>query len=101
MKKVGFIGWRGMVGSVLIKSMIDESDFKNLEPYFFSTSQAGQKNPEWNINYMNQLLIDAYDIKELFKMDIIMTCQGGDFTKKVFYKLREFGWKGHWVDVGL
>ena len=99
MKKVAFIGWRGMVGSVLIKRMIEESDFDDFESYFFSTSQVGQKNPEWNINYMNQLLIDAYDIKELFKMDIIMTCQGGDFTKKVFYKLRESGWNGHWIDA--
>lgn len=99
MKKVGFIGWRGMVGSVLIKRMIEESDFDSLESYFFSSSQAGQKNPEWNINFINQVLIDAYDIKQLSKMDIIVTCQGGDYTKKVFYKLREFGWKGHWVDA--
>ncbi|MDB4040735.1 aspartate-semialdehyde dehydrogenase [Methylophilaceae bacterium] len=99
MKKVGFIGWRGMVGSVLIKSMIDESDFKNLEPYFFSTSQAGQKNPEWNIKYKNELLIDAYNIEELSKMDIVITCQGGEYTDKVFSKLRKSGWNGHWVDA--
>ncbi|MFL2981182.1 MAG: aspartate-semialdehyde dehydrogenase [Methylophilaceae bacterium] len=99
MKKVAFIGWRGMVGSVLIKRMIEESDFDDFESYFFSTSQVGQKNPEWNINFINQVLIDAYDIKQLSKMDIIVTCQGGDYTKKVFYKLREFGWKGHWVDA--
>ena len=99
MKKVAFIGWRGMVGSVLIKRMIEESDFDDFESYFFSTSQVGQKNPEWNINFINQVLIDAYDIKQLSKMDIILTCQGGDYTKKVFYKLREFGWKGHWVDA--
>ena len=99
MKKVGFIGWRGMVGSVLIKSMIDESDFKNLEPYFFSTSQAGQKNPEWNIKYKNELLIDAYNIEELSKMNIVITCQGGEYTDKVFSKLRKSGWNGHWVDA--
>jgi aspartate-semialdehyde dehydrogenase len=99
MKKVGFIGWRGMVGSVLIKSMIDESDFKNLEPYFFSTSQAGQKNPEWNIKYKNELLIDAYNIEELSKMDIVITCQGGEYTDIVFFKLRKSGWNGHWVDA--
>jgi len=99
MKKVGFIGWRGMVGSVLIKRMIEESDFDNFDSYFFSTSQVGQKNPEWNINFKNKLLIDAFDIQELSKMDIVMTCQGGEYTDKVFSKLRETGWTGHWVDA--
>ena len=99
MKKVGFIGWRGMVGSVLIKRMIEESDFKNFESYFFSTSQAGQKNPEWDINYKNDFLIDAFDIQELSKMDIVMTCQGGNYTNKVFSILRASGWIGHWVDA--
>ena len=99
MKKVGFIGWRGMVGSVLIKRMIDELDFNNFDSYFFSTSQAGQKNPEWNIDFKNELLIDAFDIKELSKMDIVMTCQGGEYTDKVFSKLRATGWIGHWVDA--
>ena len=99
MKKVGFIGWRGMVGSVLIKRMFDELDFNNFDSYFFSTSQAGQKNPEWNIDFKNELLIDAFDIKELSKMDIVMTCQGGEYTDKVFSKLRATGWIGHWVDA--
>jgi aspartate-semialdehyde dehydrogenase len=99
MKKVGFIGWRGMVGSVLIKRMIDELDFDNFDSYFFSTSQAGQKNPEWNIDFRNEFLIDAFDIQELSKMDIIMTCQGGEYTDKVFSKLRATGWTGHWVDA--
>ena len=99
MKKVGFIGWRGMVGSVLIKRMIDELDFNNFDSYFFSTSQAGQKNPEWNIDFKNELLIDAFDIQELSKMDIVMTCQGGEYTDKVFSKLRATGWIGHWVDA--
>jgi len=99
MKKVGFIGWRGMVGSVLIKRMIDESDFDNFDSYFFSTSQAGQKNPEWNISFKNKFLIDAFDIQELSKMDIIMTCQGGEFTDKVFSKLRAMSWDGHWIDA--
>jgi len=99
MKKVGFIGWRGMVGSVLIKRMIEELDFDNFDSYFFSTSQAGQKNPEWSINFKNELLIDAFDIQELSKMDILMTCQGGEYTDKVFSKLRETGWTGHWVDA--
>jgi len=99
MKKVGFIGWRGMVGSVLIKRMIDELDFNNFDSYFFSTSQAGQKNPDWNINFKNELLIDAFDIQELSKMDIVMTCQGGEYTDKVFSKLRATGWIGHWVDA--
>ena len=99
MKKVGFIGWRGMVGSVLIKRMIEESDFNEFDSYFFSTSQVGQKNPEWNINYKNKTLIDAFDIQELSKMDIIMTCQGGDYTNKVFSKLRDSQWEGHWIDA--
>lgn len=99
MEKVGFIGWRGMVGSVLIKRMIDELDFDNIDSYFFSTSQAGQKNPEWNINFRNEFLIDAFDIQELSKMDIVMTCQGGEYTDKVFSKLRATGWTGHWVDA--
>ena len=99
MKKVGFIGWRGMVGSVLIKRMIDESDFNDFESYFFSTSQVGQKNPEWNIDFKNKILIDAFDIQELSQMHIIMTCQGGEYTNKVFFKLRASGWSGHWVDV--
>ena len=99
MKKVGFIGWRGMVGSVLIKRMIEESDFSEFDSYFFSTSQVGQKNPEWNINYKNKTLIDAFDIQELSKMDIIMTCQGGDYTNKVFSKLRDSQWEGHWIDA--
>ena len=99
MKKVGFIGWRGMVGSVLIKRMIDELDFDNFDSYFFSTSQAGQKNPEWKINFKNKLLIDAFDIQELSKMDILVTCQGGEYTDKVFFTLRATGWTGHWVDA--
>ena len=99
MEKVGFIGWRGMVGSVLIKRMIDELDFDNFDSYFFSTSQAGQKNPEWKINFRNKLLINAFDIQELSKMDIVMTCQGGEYTDKVFSKLRATGWEGHWVDA--
>ena len=99
MKKVGFIGWRGMVGSVLIKRMIEELDFDNFDSYFFSTSQAGQKNPEWSINFKNELLIDAFDIQELSKMDILMTCQGGEYTNKVFSKLRQTGWTGHCVDA--
>jgi len=99
MKKVGFIGWRGMVGSVLVKRMIEESDFSEFDSYFFSTSQVGQKNPEWNINYKNKTLIDAFDIQELSKMDIIMTCQGGDYTNKVFSKLRDSQWEGHWIDA--
>ena len=99
MKKVGFIGWRGMVGSVLVKRMIEESDFSEFDSYFFSTSQVGQKNPEWNINYKNKTLIDAFDIQKLSKMDIIMTCQGGDYTNKVFSKLRDSQWEGHWIDA--
>ena len=99
MKKVGFIGWRGMVGSVLIQRMIEESDFSDFDSYFFSTSQAGQNNPEFDINFKNKILIDAFDIHELSKMDIIMTCQGGDYTDKVFSNLRNNDWDGHWIDA--
>jgi len=79
--------------------MIEELDFDNIDSYFFSTSQAGQKNPEWSINFKNELLIDAFDIQELSKMDIVMTCQGGGYTNLVFSKLRETGWNGHWIDA--
>ncbi|MDC0127463.1 aspartate-semialdehyde dehydrogenase [Methylophilaceae bacterium] len=99
MRKVGFIGWRGMVGSVLIKRMIEESDFSDFDSYFFSTSQAGQKNPEWNISFKNETLIDAFDIQELSKMDILMSCQGGEYTSKVFSQLRNIKWEGHWIDA--
>jgi aspartate-semialdehyde dehydrogenase len=97
MVKVGFIGWRGMVGSVLMDRMITENDFTGFEPVFFSTSQVGQNGPDIGMDIPP--LKDAYDITELTTTDIIVTCQGSDHTKKVFPQLREKGWKGYWIDA--
>ena len=94
---VGFVGWRGMVGSVLMGRMREENDFANIEPVFFTTSQAGQPGPD--IGKGVQPLRDAKDINELAQMDVILTCQGGDYTKEVFPKLREAGWGGYWIDA--
>jgi aspartate-semialdehyde dehydrogenase len=93
--KVGLIGWRGMVGSVLLQRMQEENDFSlGFEPVFFSTSQAGQAAP------MNAgTLKDASDIAELRKLDVIITCQGGDYTKAVHPELRKQGWQGYWIDA--
>jgi len=92
--KVGIVGWRGMVGSVLMQRMLEEDDFAGIEPVFFSTSQAGQPAP------MNAgTLKNADDIAELKKLDIILTCQGGDYTKAVHPELRKQGWNGYWIDA--
>jgi len=92
--KVGIIGWRGMVGSVLLQRMQEENDFTGIEPVFFSTSQAGQPAP------MNAgTLKDASDIAEFKKLDVILTCQGGDYTKAVHPELRKQGWQGYWIDA--
>ena len=92
--KVGLVGWRGMVGSVLLQRMQEENDFAGIEPVFFSTSQAGQAAP------MNAgTLKDASDIAELKKLDVILTCQGGDYTKAVHPVLRKQGWQGYWIDA--
>lgn len=96
-KRVGLVGWRGMVGSVLMKRMQDEGDFNHIEPIFFTTSQAGQAAP--NFGKEAPALKDATDIEELKAMDIIITCQGGDYTKAVYPKLRESGWNGYWIDA--
>ena len=80
MKKVGLIGWRGMVGSVLMQRIEEESDYKDIESYFFSTSQAGQTCPKEYAK--DSTLIDAFDINALLKMDILLSCQGSDYTKK-------------------
>ncbi|MDA8412743.1 MAG: aspartate-semialdehyde dehydrogenase [Desulfobacteraceae bacterium] len=94
MMKVGIVGWRGMVGSVLMQRMLEENDFDGIEPVFFSTSQAGQAAP------MNAgTLKNADDIAELKMMDIILTCQGGDYTKAVHPELRKQGWNGYWIDA--
>lgn len=97
MKKVGFIGWRGMVGSVLMNRMLEENDFKGYEPFFFSTSQIGQKGPDLGSGALT--LLDAFDEKLLRTMDIIITCQGSDYSKEIYPKLRSAGWKGYWVDA--
>ena len=94
---VGLVGWRGMVGSVLIDRMQAEGDFALIEPIFFSTSAAGGKAPAQAKN--ETLLKDAFDISALKKCDIIITAQGGDYTSEVFPKLRAQGWKGHWIDA--
>ena len=93
----GLIGWRGMVGSVLIDRMQAEGDFDLIEPVFFSTSNAGGKAPAQAKN--ETTLKDAFDIDALKKCDIIITAQGGDYTSEVFPKLRAAGWKGHWIDA--
>ncbi len=97
MKRVGFVGWRGMVGSVLMQRMREENDFALIEPIFFSTSQKGGKGPE--IGKDIPRLEDAYDIDKLKSLDIVISCQGGDYTNKVFAKLREAGWQGYWIDA--
>ena len=94
---VGLVGWRGMVGSVLMDRMQAEKDFDLIEPIFFSTSNAGGTAPVMAKN--EKTLKDAHDIEALKKCDIILSCQGGDYTSAVFPKLREAGWKGHWIDA--
>jgi aspartate-semialdehyde dehydrogenase len=94
---VGLVGWRGMVGSVLMDRMIAEGDFGLIEPVFFSTSNAGGKAPAQAKN--ETTLQDAHNIDALKRCDIIITAQGGDYTSEVFPKLRAAGWKGHWIDA--
>jgi aspartate-semialdehyde dehydrogenase len=97
MKRVGLIGWRGMVGSVLMQRMQEEKDFDVIEPIFFTTSQAGKPGPNFGKDV--PALKDANNLDELKAMDIIITCQGGDYTKDVYPKLRDAGWKGYWIDA--
>ena len=97
MLRVGFTGWRGMVGSVLMQRMKEERDFDHIEPVFFTTSQPGGKGP--SIGKETPLLKDAQSIDELKVMDVIISCQGGDYTTEIFPKLRAAGWKGHWIDA--
>ena len=97
MKKVGIVGWRGMVGSVLINRMNEEEDFKYINTSFLTTSQTGQKAP--GIINAEPILLDAYSIEDLAKMDIIISCQGGDYTQKVYPLLKEIEWSGHWIDA--
>ncbi|MDJ0777360.1 MAG: aspartate-semialdehyde dehydrogenase [Gammaproteobacteria bacterium] len=98
MKRVGFVGWRGMVGSVLMQRMLDEGDFEHIdEPVFFTTSQQGQPGPD--IGRETPPLADALDFDALSAMDVIVTCQGGDYTRRVFSDLRGSGWDGYWIDA--
>jgi len=99
---VGLVGWRGMVGSVLMDRMLAEKDFDLIEPVFFSTSQAGGDVPLINgkkVTKSESTLQAASDINALLRCDIILTCQGGDYTNEVFPKLRAAGWNGHWIDA--
>jgi len=99
---VGLVGWRGMVGSVLMERMLVEKDFDLIEPVFFSTSQAGGEVPLFNgqkVTKSENALQNANDINALTRCDIILTCQGGDYTNDIFPKLRSAGWQGHWIDA--
>lgn len=96
--KVGFVGWRGMVGSVLMQRMQEENDFAHIpEAVFFTTSNVGGNAPDFGQS--EKKLLDANNISELAQMDIIVTCQGGDYTKSVFQPLRDSGWQGYWIDA--
>ena len=97
MKKVGLVGWRGMVGSVLMERMDAENDFRDIDAVFFSTSQAGQAAPDRC--QADRTLHDANNIDALKAMDVIVTCQGGDWTNDIYPKLRAAGWQGYWIDA--
>jgi aspartate-semialdehyde dehydrogenase len=97
MKRVGLIGWRGMVGSVLMQRMREENDFDHIEPVFFTTSQVGLPGPD--VGKDVPPLKDANSIDELKQMDVILTCQGGDYTKAIYADLRQAGWDGYWIDA--
>lgn len=97
MKKVGFVGWRGMVGSVLINRMKKKNDFHNFYSIFLSTSQEGEKAPIITKN-QEPLLQNAWNIELLKSLDIIITCQGSTYTNKIYQKLRKIGWQGYWID---
>jgi aspartate-semialdehyde dehydrogenase len=97
MKKVGFVGWRGMVGSVLMQRMAAERDLARVEPVFFSTSQVGAIGPF--VGKETAPLKDAKRVDDLAAMDIVVSCQGGDYTNEIHPKLRGAGWKGYWIDA--
>ena len=97
MKLVGLVGWRGMVGSVLMKRMRDEGDFDHIEPVFFTTSNPGGAAPTMAKN--ETTLKSALDVAELSKCEIIISCQGGDYTTEVYPQLRAAGWNGYWIDA--
>ena len=97
MRDIGIVGWRGMVGSVLLERMRAEEDFKGLTTTFYSTSQVGHQGPD--VGAGARLLADAYDPNALARHDCIITCQGGDYTKQILPALRERGWQGYWIDA--
>ncbi len=97
MLNVGIIGWRGMVGSVLMERMQAEDDFSHIEPVFFSTSQAGQPGP--TIKGRTSVVQDAYNFKQLADMDVLLSCQGGGYTERAYDQLRDHGWSGYWIDA--
>ncbi|MEF8714437.1 MAG: aspartate-semialdehyde dehydrogenase [Accumulibacter sp.] len=98
MRKLGLVGWRGMVGSVLMQRMLEEGDFEQVDPIYFSTSSVGSKAPVLAGKDAGTLQ-DAMSIEALSRMDLIITCQGGDYTKEIFPRLRAAGWPGHWIDA--
>lgn len=98
MKRVGLIGWRGMVGSVLMQRMLAEGDFEFIEPLYFSTSAVGEAAPVFGGKDAGKLH-DAMSLADLARMDIIISCQGGDYSKEIFPRLRAAGWQGHWIDA--
>ncbi len=95
--RVGFVGWRGMVGSVLMERMRSENDFADIEPVFFTTSNVGGQGPDVGVD--TPPLKDAFSVEDLKQLDVVLTCQGGDYTNEVFPKLRESGWQGYWIDA--
>ena len=97
MMKVGIVGWRGMVGSVLVQRMREERDFDHIDPIFFSTSQAGASGPA--IGRATEPVASATDVAALSRLPVIVSCQGGDYTKEMYPKLRESGWNGYWIDA--
>src|SRR4029453_6560220 len=97
MKTVGIIRWRGMVGSVLIERMRAERDFDLIEPLFFSTSQVGGVAPD--IGRKVSRVLDAHSVKDLIGLDMLVSCQGGDYTAEIYPKLRAAGWNGYWIDA--
>src|SRR3569832_176915 len=97
MKKVGLVGWRGMVGSMLLRRMEQENDFRGFEPYYFSTSAAGRTHTD--ASGTSHTLLDANSVEHLAGMDIVVSCQGGGYTKSVHAPLRRSGWTGYWIDA--
>lgn len=96
-KKVGYVGWRGMVGSVLMDRMKSENDFKHFQNYFFSTSLKGNKTPDYENAHAT--VLDSDDVNALADMDIIISCQGGDYTKSIRPQLEQLSWEGFWIDA--